>query len=130
MSLASALEGALPEFAGGRSVDDYLARFRGPHLCMVALVDEVPAAFKLGYALSADTFYSWLGGVLPPFRSQGLAQQLLAAQEQWVKAQGYRALEVKSSDRFPAMLGLLAKNHYQALGRENNQVRFRKTLIA
>ncbi|WKE67170.1 GNAT family N-acetyltransferase [Gallaecimonas kandeliae] len=128
LALAATLEAALPEFGGGRSVAQYRARFTGPHLCLVALVDGVPAAFKLGYALDDTTFYSWLGGVLPPYRRQGLAQLLLEAQEAWAAGQGYGRIEVKSSGRFPAMLALLARNGYQACGEHNGKILFAKPL--
>lgn len=76
-------------------------------------------AYKLGYALDSNTFYSWLGAVAPECRGQGIAQALLNAQEAWVKAHSYLAIKVKSMNRFPAMLSLLIKNDYAIVGYED-----------
>lgn len=82
---------------------------------MIAYVGEEPADFKLGYALDKDTFYSWLGGVLPAYRRDGVAQALLEAQETWAKEKGYKSISVKTRNSFPAMLMMLIKNGYQVI---------------
>ena len=80
---------------------------------MIAEIDGQPAGFKLGYQRQETVFYSWLGGVLPAFRRHGVAQALLAEQERWARAQGYRQLTVKTRNRFRAMLAMLLAHHYQ-----------------
>ncbi|WP_341501289.1 GNAT family N-acetyltransferase [Gallaecimonas sp. GXIMD4217] len=129
LALAGAVEAALPEFARKRTVDQYLARFQGrPHLCLVALVDGRAAAYKLGYRLDEGVFYSWLGGVLPPWRRLGLAQRLLDAQESWARRHGYQRIEVKSTPEFPTMLAFLAKNGYRSQGGPGRKLLFVKPL--
>lgn len=82
---------------------------------LIAYVGEEPAGFKLGYALDKDNFYSWLGGVLPEYRRDGVAQALLEAQETWAKKEGYKSISVKTRNSFPAMLMMLVKNGYQVI---------------
>ncbi|MEZ4659959.1 MAG: GNAT family N-acetyltransferase [Caldilineaceae bacterium] len=111
---ALTVEAALPEFGAARTETDYRQRLgHAPHLILVAEVDGALAGYKVGYTQSDDVFYSWLGGVLPAYRRLGLAQQLMEYQEQWVKAQGYLTIEVRSKNKFPGMLILLLKNGYK-----------------
>ncbi|MEB5922245.1 GNAT family N-acetyltransferase [Franconibacter daqui] len=102
---------------------------------LIAYVGEKPAGFKLGYALDKDTFYSWLGGVLPAYRRDGVAQALLEAQETWAKEKGYKSISVKTRNSFPAMLMMLVKNGYQVIELEKKgevvdyRLVLRKTLL-
>lgn len=81
-------------------------------LILLAFVEGELAGFKLGYAQNDQVFYSWLGGVMPDFRRLGLAQSMLEYQETWARAQGYAHIQVKTMNRFPAMLNLLINNQY------------------
>lgn len=102
---------------------------------LIAYVGEEPAGFKLGYALDKDNFYSWLGGVLPKYRRDGVAQALLEAQENWAKEKGYKSISVKTRNSFPAMLMMLVKNGYQVIELEKKgevgdyRLVLRKTLL-
>lgn len=81
-------------------------------LILVAYVEGELAGFKLGYEQEETIFYSWLGGVAFDFRRLGLAQSLLEYQETWARRQGYNHIQVKTLNRFPAMLNLLISNQY------------------
>ncbi|AVI65717.1 GNAT family N-acetyltransferase [Shewanella sp. WE21] len=81
-------------------------------LILVAYVEGELAGFKLGYEQEETIFYSWLGGVAFDFRRLGLAQSLLEYQETWARRQGYNHIQVKTMNRFPAMLNLLISNQY------------------
>jgi ribosomal protein S18 acetylase RimI-like enzyme len=81
-------------------------------LILVAYVEGELAGFKLGYEQENAIFYSWLGGVASDFRRLGLAQSLLEYQETWACLQGYNHIQVKTMNRFPAMLNLLISNQY------------------
>lgn len=81
-------------------------------LILVAYVEGELAGFKLGYEQEEAIFYSWLGGVASDFRRLGLAQSLLEYQETWARRQGYNHIQVKTLNRFPAMLNLLISNQY------------------
>ncbi len=107
---------ALPEFSSRHQLQDLHTRLtERQSSLLIAEVAGQPAGFKVGYALSDTTFYSWLGGVLPEYRRCGVAQALLQAQEQWAVQQGYRRLAVKTRNGFKAMLLLLLRNDYQLL---------------
>ncbi|QYJ78762.1 GNAT family N-acetyltransferase [Shewanella acanthi] len=83
-----------------------------PSLILTAHVEGELAGFKLGYEQADGVFYSWLGGVASDFRRLGLAQSLLEYQETWANRQGYKHIQVKTMNRFPAMLNLLITNQY------------------
>ncbi|WMJ68616.1 GNAT family N-acetyltransferase [Stenotrophomonas sp. 24(2023)] len=121
----------VPELAHGRPAAHYRQRLDGRRaLLLVARQADRPVGFKAGYALQAGIFYSWIGGVVPSARGQGIAQALMEAQQQWALAQGFSTIEVKSSAQFPAMLALLARNGYRLLGEEAGKLRFGKALHA
>ncbi|MGR5065919.1 N-acetyltransferase family protein [Photobacterium sp. DNB22_13_2] len=104
----------ITEFARPATEDELKQRLRVHRaLILVAEIEGELVGVKIGYQLSEDCFYSWLGGVAPAGRRNGVAQGLLEAQEAWVLAQGYQALRVKSRNRFPGMLCLLLKNGYK-----------------
>ncbi|QUY46839.1 GNAT family N-acetyltransferase [Serratia plymuthica] len=109
-----ALYRQIPEFGGLHSLADLQQRV-GPSAChlLIAEIGGQPAGFKLGYQTQERVFYSWLGGVLPAFRRHGAAQALLAEQERWAQARGYRRIRVKTRNRFQAMLTMLIGHHYQ-----------------
>ncbi|KTG20266.1 hypothetical protein AUR67_11320 [Pseudoalteromonas sp. XI10] len=114
------VDSQIPEFDGRNTFSKLQAKCADiEHLALVAYIDNEPVAFKLGYALDSNTFYSWLGAVAPKCRGQGIAQALLNAQEAWVKTNNYRTIKVKSTNRFPAMLSMLIKNGYAITGYED-----------
>jgi GNAT superfamily N-acetyltransferase len=117
--LAEIALAAVPEIRLRRPLDEKLAG-RAP-LYLAAVVDGRAAGFKIGYPLSETVFYSWLGGVAPEFRCAGVAAALLAHQERWAAAHGYREMQVKSMNRFPGMLRLLIKNGYRITGVEGSE---------
>ncbi|HCV01714.1 GNAT family N-acetyltransferase [Pseudoalteromonas sp. APAL1] len=114
------VDSQIPEFDGRNTLGKLQARIADvEYLILVAFIDNEPVAYKLGYALDSNTFYSWLGAVAPKCRGQGIAQALLNAQETWVQEHNYRAIKVKSMNRFPAMLSMLIKNSYAIVGYED-----------
>ena len=85
----------------------------------IAEMEGEVAGFKAGYDRYQDgSYYSWLGGVVPVFRKQGVAQSLLEQQEAWVLEAGYRGIYVKTRNRFVGMRMFLAKNGYDVVGIE------------
>ena len=79
---------------------------------IIAYINQVPVGFKIGYRYNENTFYSWVGGVLPKYRKQGIAKQLAETQEIVVKEKGYTKLRTKSMNRFKPMLILNLKNGF------------------
>lgn len=126
----------IPEFSKTLMQADVTARLadRKSHIIIAQHSAEKALGFKVGYEISDTVFYSWLGGVVPRYRRQGIAQQLREAQELWAQTQGYTQIQVKSMNRFPAMLQLLiaADYHisaYEDLGdTDRSKIVFQKTL--
>lgn len=50
-------------------------------------------AFKAGYAITINKYNSWLGGVDPEYRKQGIAKKLMIEQHHWLKEQGFSEVE-------------------------------------
>ncbi|ELY4000686.1 GNAT family N-acetyltransferase [Cronobacter dublinensis] len=106
----------IPEFAGGHDAQAIRQRIGGRVACALVAYDEAqPVGFKLGYETAPGEFYSWLGGVAPAYRRDGMAQRLLEAQERWAQEHGYARLRVKTRNQFRAMLMLLIRNGYQII---------------
>lgn len=113
---AMAVDRQIPEFhMVGDAYDraTYEDRLRDrPKLILVAEVRGDFAGFKVGYEEDPQTFYSWLGGVVPEFRRTGVANALRERQEAWARSSGYERIRVKSMKRFPQMLRLLVSAGY------------------
>jgi len=83
-----------------------------PHL-VVAYHGNKKVGFKLGYCIKdQQKFFSWLGGVHSSYRRQGIAQDLLNAQEDYVRSLALKTIYFTTFDRFPEMIALGKKNHY------------------
>ncbi len=68
--------------------------------------------FKIGYPYNEDTFYSWVGGVLPNYRHQGIANNLAEHQELAANSQGFRKLRTNSMNQFKPMMILNLKRGF------------------
>ena len=68
--------------------------------------------FKMGYPILDNTFYSWIGGVIMPFRNKGIANRLAQIQEDWVKENKFAVLKTKSMNRFKPMMMLNLKRGF------------------
>ena len=123
----------VPELDRNLSLEDFKSKALDGALVLVLKVEDKAVGFKIGYPISKHEFYSWLGGVLPEYREQGVAQQLLDSQERWVRNQGYTKISVKSMNRYPSMIRFLVKNGYEVAKVEqfktkNERIHFQKTL--
>lgn len=90
-------------------------------LILVAKVDGKLAGYKIGYQISGEIFYSWLGAVLPEYRRLGIARALREYQESWAINAGYSEINVKSMNCFPAMLQMLIASGYHIYGYEQSE---------
>ena len=77
-------------------------------VCTVESDGEL-AGFKIGYAEAFDRYYSWLGGVRPQFRNQGLAEKLMREQHGWLESSRFRRVETKVAQANEAMIALNLK---------------------
>lgn len=81
-------------------------------ISVLAYDNETLIGFKIGYPYKEATFYSWVGGVLPKYRQQGIANTLAAHQESVAKTQGFKTLRTKSMNRFKSMMILNLKRGF------------------
>ena len=94
----------IPEFDPWYPWTKWQGRLEGRTvLSLLALVDDVPAGFKIGYH-EREHFYSWIGGVLPKYRRMGLATLLADEQELLVRASGTLMIRMKTRNRFRTMI--------------------------
>ncbi len=96
----------IPEFSGTYPPGFYENRLRHRiHLALVAEKGEELLGFKVGYQSDTpEVFYSWMGGVRPEFRRNGIADALADYQESWMKGKGFKSVFFKTRNRFPAMI--------------------------
>lgn len=102
------------EIFGHWHADKYYSRkkdFKNFHF-LTGSIDGQVVGFKLGYQLNDQTFYSWMGGVLATYRGLGIATDLMKAQHDWCRDQGYQFVQTKTQNRFREMLLTNIKNGF------------------
>ena len=112
--LAAFLDAVLPDdwsnfaekLAGRRSLSAHVA----------LNIDGKLIGLKLGYERNRGVFNSWIGGVAPEARGQGIAAALMAAQHDWAKEAGFRGLETATRQPNQAMAILNLKAGFVVAG--------------
>ncbi|AHM61285.1 GCN5-related N-acetyltransferase [Flammeovirgaceae bacterium 311] len=96
----------IPEFASDPyPPEKYKVRLhQKPHLVLLAVANGETAGCKVGFALDEHCFYSWMGGVHPKWRRQGIAELMAEQQEAWARNQGYTTVRFKTRNSCRAML--------------------------
>jgi len=119
---ALTLSQQLPEFENPYSIEEYNNRLNGHHLILTAHVDNHIVGFKIGYDRFSDgSFYSWMGGVLPEFRRQGVANTLADYQENWAKKQGYKSIKLKTRNKHESMIVFAFERGFDIIDSESNE---------
>jgi len=104
----------VPEFVPHYPIEKYYERLNeSPHLILRADIGDKAAGFKIGYEIESGIFYSWVGGVLPDFRKQGVAHALANEMEAWLRARAYHTLRMKTHNQFQSMLLFAIGNDFQ-----------------
>ena len=103
----------IPEFENPYQFDEYQKRLNVKHLILTAEIQEKPVGFKIGYERDNDSsLYSWMGGVLPKFRKQGVAEKLADYQEKWASENGYNSIKLKTRKKHEAMIVFSSKRGF------------------
>ena len=110
--LAAALESSPTELADDLAYQQQ----RSPLQLWLALTDGQVVGCKLGYEHKPGHYYSWLGGVPPSFRGQGIARELMHQQHAWCQQQGYRRIRTQTYNRWRAMLLLNLQAGFDVVG--------------
>lgn len=78
------------------------------------------AGFKLGYRRGAALLYSWLGGVHPRLRGQGVASALMVRQHAHAASMGYRFVETRTRAANNPMILLNLRHGFHIAGFETD----------
>ncbi len=118
----------IPEFTHNTPAEEIHERIEGKDHDLIIIYDKrKPAGFIIAYALDEETYYNWIMGVLPEYRKRGVGKNLIVQFETRAKRKGYSYFQVKSMERFPAMLHLLNKMKYEKCGYDGEgKIIFRK----
>jgi predicted GNAT superfamily acetyltransferase len=84
-------------------------------LIVLAMSGSKVIGYKIGYELSNEIFYSWLGGVDPGYRGQGIATELMQKQHQFLTEKGYKMIRTKTMNRWRGMLVMNIKNGFDVI---------------
>ena len=96
---------------------DRLPRVADPDLWL-AIEGGEWAGFKLGYRRGDALLYSWLGGVHPRLRGQGVASELMERQHAHAAAAGYRFVETRTRAANNPMILLNLRHGFHITGFE------------
>ncbi len=82
-------------------------------LMLIAEIENSIVGFKAGYEKEQDdSFYSWMGGVLPASRGKGIARKLAAQMEEWAVKEGYDKIKMTTRNKNKAMLLFAISNGF------------------
>jgi len=81
-------------------------------LFSVAFKGSKVIGYKIGYELTTEKFYSWLGGVHPDYRHLGVASKLMGVQHRYLEKEGYRVVQTKTLNKWHSMLILNIKSGF------------------
>ncbi len=120
-----------------RGEEEFQRRYLGRYniLQMLARVDDRPVGFFLGFELKPRVFFAWFYGVLPDYRRQGIASQLMEAVHSWARLNDYEAIRMECHNQHRPMLHLAIALEYDIVGirwdpdRGANLVLFQKMLV-
>lgn len=123
-------------FRPPRDVESFRRRFRGRYnvLQIIARIGSEPVSFFIGFELKPTVFFCWFYGVLPEYRRQGIASQMMEAVHAWAKENGYESIRFECHNQHRPMLILAIALGYDIVGmrwdpdRGDNLVIFEKVL--
>jgi GNAT superfamily N-acetyltransferase len=119
-----------------RDIEAFRRRYRGRYnvLQLVARINEEPVGFFVGFELKPTVYYAWFYGVMPDWRRQGIASQLMDAVHSWAKQSEYESIRFECHNQHRPMLHLAIAHGYDIVGmrwdpdRGDNLVIFDKVL--
>jgi GNAT superfamily N-acetyltransferase len=123
-------------FRPPRDAEAFRRRFRGRYnvLQLVARLGDRPVGFFIGFELKPTVYFAWFYGVLPEFRRQGIASQLMEAVHSWAQQNEYDSVRFECHNQHRPMLHLAIALEYDIVGirwdpdRGDNLVIFEKVL--
>ena len=81
-------------FRPPRDTESFQRRFRGRYniLQLIARIGDQPVGFFIGFELKPTVFFAWFYGVVPEYRRQGIASQLMEAVHSWAQQNEYESI--------------------------------------
>lgn len=98
-------------------------------LVITAMDDNKIVGYKMGYALSSNKFYSWLGGVDGNYRNHGIAKKLMEKQHQYLKENGYNVVQTKTMNKWRSMLILNIKSGFNIMDTYTDEKGLHKIIL-
>lgn len=96
---------------------------KSEYIILLAVFAGKPVACTIAYNRYFDgSIYNWLGGVLPPFRCQGIAQLLNERLEKEAKRNFFQSIRIKTRNKHKGMLMFALKSGFHICGFEANNV--------
>ncbi len=125
-------------FRPARDVESFHRRYRGRYnvLQLIARLNDRPVGFFLGFELKPTVYFAWFYGVLPEFRRQAIASQLMEAVHEWARQNDYESIRFECHNQHRPMLHMAIALQYDIVGirwdpdRGDNLVIFEKVLGA
>jgi GNAT superfamily N-acetyltransferase len=123
-------------FRPPRDEEHFQRRYLGRHnvVQMVARLGDRPVGFLLGFEQKPRVFFTWFYGILPQYRRQGIASQLMEAIHSWCKLNDYESIRIECYNQHRPMLHMAIHHEYDVIGirwdsdRGDNLILFQKTL--
>ena len=111
----------IPEFDSPGSVEEFQKQLEGKEsaLVLVALSDEKPVGYLIGYREEADSFYIWLSGVVKDYRRKGVLKNLMDIVIEWARKNKFDHVTIKTRNSRRAMLAYLISNGFLIKGVES-----------
>ncbi len=105
-------------FRPPRDLDSFRRRFRGRYnvLQLVARLRDEPVGFFLGFELKPTVYFGWFFGVLPEYRRQGIASQLMEAVHSWAHQNEYESIRIECHNQHRHTLLLALSLGYDIVG--------------
>ena len=96
------------------NADEFITKMseRPRLLAIIALENQQAVGYKVGYALSEETYYSWYGGVDEAHRGKGIAANLMDLQHELVREAGFQKIQTNTRNKWREMLVLNIKKGF------------------
>jgi GNAT superfamily N-acetyltransferase len=105
-------------FRPARDEEEFHRRYLDRHnvIEMIARVGNRAVGFALGFELKPRVFFTCFYGVVPSFRRQGIASQLMDDMHSWARQNDYEAIRFECHNRHRAVLHLAINHEHDIIG--------------
>ncbi|MFM7340630.1 MAG: GNAT family N-acetyltransferase [Bacteroidota bacterium] len=107
-----------------------LHEMQSPHVLIARNMNGLIVGYKIGYALSKEVFYSWLGGIHPEYQHQGIASAMIIAQHAWCRQSNFTLIRTKTHIQNLSMY-ILNRNHgFHVVGFDESAIVGKRLLLS